>query len=283
MIFESGLILEGGGMRGLYTAGVLDFFMDVGIWLSHCYAVSAGAVNATNYLSRQRGRTFRISAGYINDKRYCSVHNLLTTGDLFGVDFLYNRIPNEIDPFDYNAFEKNESAMTAVVTNVHTGEAEYRTITDLRREMKWLRASCSLPLFAKVVELDGGYYLDGGITDSIPLEKSIRDGNRKNIVILTQHKGYQKKPEGISALIGSLLYQKYPKTLAAGKQRHLMYNRQLELVEEQERLGNALVIRPKAPVEIGRAEKDTKKLTTIYGQGYADARERLDEIMEFLK
>lgn len=283
MIFESGLILEGGGMRGLYTAGVLDFFMDVGIWISHCYGVSAGAVNATNYVSGQHGRTFRITADYINDKRYCSIHNLLTTGDLFGADFLYNRIPNELEPFDYNAFEKSDISMTAVVTNVHTGEAEYRTITDLRREMQWLRASCSLPLFAKIVELDGGHYLDGGISDSIPLEKSIRDGNRKNIVILTQHKGYQKKAEGVTAWIGSLLCRKYPKTLMAGKQRHLMYNRQLELVEEQERQGNALVIRPKAPVGIGRAEKDTKKLTALYGQGYADARGRLEEIMEFLK
>lgn len=282
MIFEAGLILEGGGMRGVYTAGVLDFFMDKGIWLSHCYDVSAGAVNATNYLSRQRGRTFRITADYINDKRYCSVQNLITTGDLFGSDFLYNRIPNEFDPFDYTTFEKSESRMTAVVTNVNTGEPEYKLLTDLRVEMQWLRASCSLPLLSKIVKLDDGHYLDGGISNSIPLLKSMQDGNQKNIVILTRHNGYQKQPEGMTALLGSLLYRKYPQTLAAGKQRHLMYNRQLELVADQERLGNAFVICPKTPVEIGRAEKNKKKLTDLYYQGYADAKEKLEQIMVFL-
>lgn len=283
MVFNTGLILEGGGMRGVYTAGVLDFLMDSGIWLSHCYGVSAGAVNATNYLSKQRGRTFRIIANYINDKRYCSGNNLLTTGDMFGADFLYNRIPNELDPFDYNAFEKSESHMSAVVTNVDTGKPEYKPLTDLRREMQWLRASCSLPLVSKIVELDGGRYLDGGISDSIPLLKSMRDGNRKNIVILTQHNGYRKQPAGMSALVGSLLYKKYPQTLKAGKERHLMYNRQLDLVVEQKRLGNALVICPKAPVNIGRTEKDTQKLTAFYEQGYTDAKDMQAQIMKFLE
>lgn len=282
MIFEAGLILEGGGMRCVYTAGVLDFFMDAGIWLSHCYGVSAGAVNATNYLSKQRGRTFRITANYINDKRYCSAKNLLTTGELFGADFLYNRIPNELDPFDYNAFETSDSSMTAVVTNVNTGKPEYKLLTDLRREMQWLRASCSLPLLAKIVKIGGGQYLDGGISDSIPLEKSLEDGNRKNIVILTRHNGYQKQPEGVTALLGGLLYKQYSQTLAAGKQRHIMYNQQLALVAEQERLGNVLVICPKAPVEIGRTEKNTKKLTALYEQGYADAKEKLKQIINFL-
>lgn len=280
---NTGLILEGGGMRGVYTAGVLDCFMDNDIWLSHCYGVSAGAVNATNYLSKQRGRTFRITADYINDKRYCSVKNLLTTGDLFGADFLYNRIPNELDPFDYKAFEKSDTRMTAVVTNITTGQPEYKPLTDLRREMQWLRASCSLPLLSKPVALGGGSYLDGGISDSIPLAKAMKDGHTKNIVILTRHDGYQKEPEGITALLGRLLYSHYPRTLEVGKRRHLMYNRQLTLVAEQERLGNALVLRPKEPVTIGRAEKDKKKLTALYEQGYADAKEKRNEIMEFLE
>lgn len=282
MIFDAGLILEGGGMRGVYTAGVLDFFMDSGIWLTHCYAVSAGAVNATNYLSKQPGRTFRTTVDYLNDKRYCSVHNLLTTGDLFGADFLYNRIPNELDPFDYETFKTSSQHLTAVVTNIDTGEPKYKPITVLKREMQWLRASCSLPLLSKIVKLDGGHYLDGGISDSIPLKKSMRDGNSKNIVILTQHDGYQKKPEGTAALLGSLLYRNYPQTLAAAKQRHLIYNSQLELVAEQERRGNAFVLRPKEPVTIGRAEKNAGKLASLYKQGYSDAREKLDEIMKFL-
>lgn len=282
MILKAGLILEGGGMRGVYTAGALDCFMDHDIWLSHTYGVSAGAVNATNYLSKQRGRTFRITANYINDKRYCSVKNLLTTGDLFGVDFLYHRIPNELDPFDYDVFEKSHGPMTAVVTNVDTGQPEYKVLTDLRRQMQWLRASCSLPLFSQIVELDGRRYLDGGISDSIPLAKAIADGHTKNIVILTRHHGYQKQPETMTAWLGSLFYQKYPQTLEAGRRRHLMYNSQLALVEEQERLGNAVVLRPKEPVTIGRTEKDRKKLTAFYEQGYADAEEKLEEIRRFL-
>lgn len=218
-------------MRGVYTAGVLDFFMDADIWLSHCYGVSAGAVNATNYLSKQRGRTFRITANYINDKRYFSVNNLLTTGNMFGADFLYNRIPNELDAFDYDTFQTSNSQMTAVVTNVDTGKPEYRQLTDLRWDMA----------LVKSLLLPTSYFQDGGITDSIPLEKSIKDGNCKNIVVLTQHDGYQKQPEGGTKLIGNILYAKYRETLKAGKERHLMYNRQLELVKEQERLGKALM------------------------------------------
>lgn len=269
-------------MRGLYTAGVLDFLMDAGIWLSDCYGVSAGAVNATNYVSKQRGRTFRVTVNYINDKRYCSIRNWLRTGDLFGADFLYNRIPNELEPFDYDAFATSDTCMTAVVTNVATGKPTYRRLTDLRREMQWLRASCSLPMLANMVELDGRRYLDGGISDSIPLGKAIADGCEKNIVILTQHAGYQKKPDQLTAFLGSALFSRYPETLAAGKWRHVMYNRQLHLVEQEERAGNALVFRPRQSINIGRVEKDVKKLTALYEQGYADAKERQAEMIAFL-
>lgn len=283
MLLDAGLILEGGGMRGVYTAGVLDFFMDAGIRIAHCYGVSAGAVNATNYLSKQRGRTFQTTVRYINEKCYCSIQNLLTTGDFFGADFIYNRIPNALDPFDYDTFQKSDSHMIAVVTNVVTGLPEYKPLIDLRTQMQWLRASCSLPLISKILELDGEKYLDGGITDSIPLAKSMGDGNGKNIVILTQHNGYHKYPEHSKALVNGVRYARYPQMQKAIKQRHLMYNCQLELVAEQEKLGSALVIRPKAPVTISRLEKKVDKLTAFYEQGYEDAKEKLDEIMRFLE
>lgn len=283
MIYDIGLILEGGGMRGVYTAGVLDYFMDEGIWLAHCYGVSAGAVNATNYLSRQRGRTYRVTADYINDKRYCSVRNLITTGDLFGADFLYHQLPEKLDLFDYETFRTSQSNMFAVVSNVETGQSEYKELKDLKQDIQWLRASCSLPLISRFVNLDGNKYLDGGLSDSIPLEKSMNDGNMKNIVILTQHDGYQKQPEGSTATLNKLIYSKYPNLLHVGQTRHSKYNLQLSLVETQKYLGNALVIRPKKPVTIGRIEKDTKKLKELYEQGYADAKEHAEEIRAFLE
>lgn len=283
MIYDAGLILEGGGMRCVYTAGVLDYFMDHDIWIANCYGVSAGALNATNYKSKQRGRTFRVTANYINDKRYCSLKNLITTGNLFGTDFVYSHIPNNLDIFDYNTFQKSNIRMHAVVTNVDKGIPEYKALTDLKQEMVWLRASCSLPMLANIVEIDQGRYLDGGISDSIPLEKSINDGNQKNIVILTRHDGYQKKPERISSIVGKLFYRKFPRTLQAGKDRHLVYNQQLKHIKEQERIGKVLVICPQNEVTIGRTEKDTKKLTALYEQGYADAKEKLEQIQEFLR
>lgn len=282
MIFDAGLILEGGGMRGVYTAGVLDFFLEQNIEISHCYGVSAGAINAINYLSKQKQRTFRTTVSYIKDKRYCSIRNLLTTGDLFGSDFLYNRIPNELDPFDYEQFKKSTGRLTAVVSNVNNGQAEYKIIKDLRTQMQWLRASSSLPLVSRMVEINNGKYLDGGITDSIPLKRSMEDGNQKNIVILTRHKGYQKKADTISSLLGTLFYFRYPRILAAGKQRHSVYNKQLELAAQQERIGNAYIIQPQKPIKIKRTEKDTRKLKALYEQGYMDAKKHIDEIHTFL-
>ncbi len=282
MLYNIGLVLEGGGMRCEYTAGILDFLLENNIELKGCYGVSAGAVSGVNYIAKQKGRTLRITRDYIHDKRYCSLSNLLTTGNLFGVDMLYDKIPNELDPFDYESFLKSESSLTAVLTDTATGRPYYKTISDVRQHMLYLRASCTLPLVSRMVEIDGKSYLDGGITDSIPLAKSIEDGYTKNIVILTRHDKYQKKRELLSSLIGRFMYAKYPQLLKATLERHNLYNRQLELVREQEMTGNALVFRPKQPVTIKRAEKDKGKLTALYEQGYADANERLDEVKLFI-
>lgn len=282
MEFNVGLVLEGGAMRCMYTAGILDYFLDNNIDLLHCYGVSAGAVSATNYLSKQRGRTFRTTIDYINDKRYCSIRNLITTGNLFSTDFLYNQIPNQLDPFDYDTFKNNNVRMTAVVSDVVSGKPFYKEFTDLREDMEWLRASCSLPFLAQIVELTGQRYLDGGLCDSIPLERAMNDGYHKNIVILTRPDGYQKKKGKLSSLLGSLFYYKYPQLLKESKNRHSMYNQQLKLIKEQEVLGNVFVFRPNNSHQIDRLEKNTDKLNALYKQGYQDAKNQVDKIYHFL-
>ena len=193
MTYDTGLILEGGGMRATYTTGVLDFFMDRDIYFRHIYGVSAGACHACSYISKQRGRAFEIFEKYLNDKRYCSLKSLRRTGDLFGVEMIYDLIPNRYVPFDYEQAAAYDGELFSVVTDCITGEAAYLRIGDLHGDMIKIRASASLPLLARTVHIDGNDYLDGGISDSIPLAESIRAGNRKNVLILTREKGYKKK------------------------------------------------------------------------------------------
>ncbi|MEF9840557.1 MAG: patatin family protein [Lachnospiraceae bacterium] len=281
-MYQVGLILEGGGMRGVYTAGVLDFFLKENIEIQNCYGVSAGLLNGMNYVAKQVGRTYRTVVNYIHDKNYCSVYSLLTTGNFFGTDMLYNRIPNELDPFDYETFANSKSKLTAVYSNADTGQAEYRKLTDIKKEMCYVQASCSLPLLSRMVSINGTNYLDGGITDSIPIEKAMRDGNKKNIVILTRHDGYQKKEARLQYILGKVLYPNHKELLQAGRARHLLYNRQLELVKKQEQMKQAFVIRPEFPVTISRGEKDKTKLKALYEQGYMDAKHHYIDILEFL-
>ncbi len=283
MFFENtGLVLEGGGMRGSYTAGVLDYFIEKGVMFSHVYGVSAGALIGANYICGQKGRGFRTLTGYIGDKRYSGIRHLIKEGNWFNVDFSYNRIPNELDPADYDAYGKSPMNFYSVIANLETGKAEYYHITDMRKEMDWLRASASLPLLSKPVELAGQLYLDGGISDSIPLEKSMADGNTKNVVILTQHRGFVKKPSG-NRYPSRLLYRKYPNFLQAMDDRHNMYNAETENAYLQEKLGNAYIIQPDEPVQIARLEKDKAKLKRLYDIGYRDGKKHYDKMMGFLK
>lgn len=281
-MFNTGLVLEGGGMRGVYTAGVLDFFIDKDIWFKDCCAVSAGAGNACSYLSRQRGRALSVNVDYLEDKRYCGLHSLLKTGDLFGADMIYNVIPNQLNPIDYEAFRQNESRLFAVVTNCRTGKAEYIPIRDLRTDLIYVRASASLPMVSRIVKIDGKEYLDGGVADSIPLKRSIDMGNRFNVVILTRDKTYKKQPGGFMPAI-HLKYRKYPALVKQIGRRFIHYNQTLDLIEQEQQKGRAFVIRPKAPVTIGRAEKDREKLRALYEDGYRDAQESYSEMMDFLE
>ena len=281
MTYQAGLILEGGGMRGVYTAGVLDAFLDHDVAFSSIYGVSAGACHACSYMSGQRGRAFRVNTEYLDDPRYCSAKSLIRTGDLFGADFVYSQLPNVLDPFDYDAFEKYDGKLYAVVTNVRTGEPEYIRVRDGRRQMWVVRASASLPLISRTIAIHGNYYLDGGISDSIPIRKSIEDGNVKNVVVLTRDASYRKEPNSIMPLL-RLRYRGCREFLNANEIRHISYNETLAFLEEEEKAGRVFIIRPEHEVKVGRLEKDKEKLTKLYEQGVEDARRLMDPMREYL-
>ena len=194
MIYQAGLVLEGGGMKGVYTCGVLDFFLEKEIEFVKGYGVSAGACHLCSFLSKQKGRALAVNVDYLDDRDYCSMHSLLTTGDLFNVDMLYRRIPEELYPFDFETFNANPCKGYAVATNIQTGLPEYLPLKDMKKDIQAVRASASLPLVSRNVEINGKVYLDGGISDGIPLMHSVTDGNRKNVVIMTKEAGYRRKP-----------------------------------------------------------------------------------------
>ena len=281
-MIEAGLVVEGGGMRGVYTAGVLDYFMEKNLYFDDCYGVSAGACHISSYVSKQIGRSMKVTLDYINDKRYCSVNSLIKTGDMFGVEMLYDLIPNKLELYDYDTFNKFKGNFYSVVTNCKTGKAEYMKIKDMKKDIIAVRASSSLPLLSRIVEINGKEYLDGGITDSIPIKKSIKDGHKKNVVILTRDKTYRKsKPKFLSFF--KLKYKKYPNLVKAIENRYKMYNETLDFIEEEKAKNKVFIIQPKLPVKISRIEKDKDKLKALYNQGYEDAKELYEDLMKFLE
>lgn len=278
---KTGLVLEGGGVRGIYTAGVLDVFMEQGITFDGLLGVSAGAIHGCSYLSRQHGRSIRYYEKYCGDPRFMSFRSFLKTGDVVGVDFCYHELPDRLDPYDHEAFLKNETPFYVVCSNVETGEAEYPRITDMRGQIDLLRASASLPYFSRVVEFGGKKYLDGGCTDSIPVDAMRKLGYARSVVVLTRDVEYRKKAE--KRALTSLVYRKYPAFAAALRRRHEMYNAQVERVLELEAAGEIFVIRPLVPPEVGRMEKDPAKVRGAYEAGRTDALARLDELKAWLK
>ncbi len=280
---KTGVILEGGAMRGLFTCGILDVMMENGIEVDGAVGVSAGAAFGCNMKSRQPGRALRYNLRFAKDKRYCSFRNLIKTGDLYDADFCYKKIPRELDPFDYDALVKNPMEFHMVATNVETGEAAYVKMNDgLGNDLEWMRASASMPLVSNIVEIDGGKYLDGGIADSIPLQYFESIGFNRNIVILTQPRSYEKKPNRLVGLM-RLVLRKYPKLVDAVAKRHEMYNEETRYVFEQEKQGNVMVLCPDESLGIGRTESDPVKLQRVYDQGRELATKRLEEIKAFLK
>ena len=282
-MYQAGLVLEGGGMKGIYTAGVLDFFLEKEIEFSSCYGVSAGACCLCSYLSGQKKRAYRINVNYLEQKAYCSVESLLKTGDLFGVDMCYGLIPDYLDPYDYDAFNRYQGKAYAVVTNIKTGEAEYMQLKDMHQDTIAVRASSSLPLVSRNVKIGDELYLDGGISDSIPIRRSMKDGNRKNVVILTKEEGYIRQPaNGAELALIRARYMRYPKVYECMRERHLTYNNTLQYIEEMQSQGKVFVIRPKQKSNVGRVEKDKAKLDALYEEGYRDAENCYMELLEYL-
>lgn len=276
-----GLVLEGGGMRGIYTAGVLDFFIDKEIYTDGVIGVSAGACHACSYASKQRGRAFRTNTDYIKDKRYMSFQSLMKTGDLFGAQFVYDEIPNKLDPYDYDTFNRSGIKLYAVCSNLETGKAEYLPCINMKQDVIYVRASASLPLLARIVEVNGMKLLDGGAADSIPVKKFQELGYKKNIVILTQCSDYRKGKNNLLPIIRKT-YKKYPKFVEALANRHINYNRTLDELSLMEKRGEVFIIRPSSPVTISRLEKNVDKLKALYDQGYQDAQEHYEALMAFI-
>lgn len=281
-MYQAGLVLEGGGMKGIYTAGVLDFFMDKGLAFSNVYGVSAGACHMCSYLSGQRGRSYDISIDYLDSKKYCSIESLLTTGDLFNVGTSYHLIPEYLNPYDYEAFKRYEGRAYAVVTNIVTGKPEYLRIRDMKADMDAVRASASLPLVSRNVKIGSSLYLDGGISDAIPIRKSILDGNRKNVVILTKEEGFVRKPSSQLGLL-KLRYLRYPKVYELMAKRHITYNDTMAFLEKQQENGQAFVIRPKTKSDVGRIERDAEKMKALYEEGYKDAQDCFEVLQNYLE
>lgn len=279
-----GLVLEGGGMRGMYTTGVLDVFLEEGLVPDAVIGVSAGAVFGCSYMSEQHGRGIRYNLKYINDDRYASVKSWLKTGNIFNAKFCYDEIPNKLDIYDYDKFKENAAKIPFYVccTNVDTGKPEYIRCTDFRKEMDYMRASASLPLVSKIVYKGGKKLLDGGTADSIPVEYFRSIGYKKNIVVLTRPEGYVKKPSSSAKLL-KFRYKNYPEFIEANINRHDNYNKSLLDIEEQERRGETIIIRPSVEYKIGRIEKDREKLKYMYKLGRKDAKAKIEELKAFLE
>ncbi len=283
-MYHAGLVLEGGGMKGIYTAGVLDLFLDKDLEFSSIYGVSAGACHLCSFVSKQRGRAKDVSVDYLDSKHYFGLESLLTTGNLFNVDMCYHTIPDYLYPFDHETYMKYEGKAYSVVTNVETGMAEYLRLKDLRTDIIKVQASASLPLVSNIVKIDGKLYLDGGMADSIPIRKSIVDGNRKSVVVMTKEVGYRRKPidKAQLALI-KVRYAKYPKLVELMEHRHQAYNECLDYIEQLEEKGKIFVIRPQRASEVARIEHDRAKMEALYEEGYQEAKERYDALMEYLE
>ncbi len=278
-----GLIIEGGGLRGLFATGVLDLFMDNSLEFPYINGVSYGSVNAFSYISKQRGRTKRIADRFVNDPRYMGWGNVLKEGNFFATEFGYKTIPEKLEFFDLETFKKSKTIFNMVVTNCETGKAEYLEKNTLSGDelMDGLRAGASLPFISKMVKIKGKLYLDGGMTDSIPLRKAVDDGYKKNVVILTRPRDYRKNPMKFKPL-GRLFYRKYPEMVRAMENRFQVYNETLDYIDSEEKSGSILVIRPERDLQVGRLEKNLQKLHRVYIHGMEVGEKKLEEIGEFI-
>ena len=279
---KSCLVLEGGAKRGIYTAGVLDVLLENNILTDGVIGVSAGAIHGCSYVAKQLGRSIRYNLKYNDDYRFMSFKSLIKTGNMVDTNFAYHELPEKLDPFDHQAFENSNIKFYATCTNVQTGKAEHILCPNLKEHyIDYLRASASMPLVSQIVYLDGKPYLDGGISDSIPLKAAFDLGYNKNIVVLTRPQGYIKKPFSMLWL-AKIFYKKFPQFINTLKNRHNEYNQTLEYIKNLENPGRILVIRPSKYNKISRMETDIKKIKQMYELGRNDALRSIKDIINFL-
>ncbi|MDO4500082.1 MAG: patatin family protein [Erysipelotrichaceae bacterium] len=280
---RKGLILEGGSMRGMFTAGVLDVFMENDIKFDGVIGVSAGTVFGCNYKSHQKGRTIRYNKKHCSDYRYGSFKSWLKTGDVFDEELCYEIIPYHDDPFDIETYRKDPMEFYSTVTDIETGEAVYYLCADGgRKDLKWFQASASMPLVSNTVYINDHGYLDGGISDSIPLKAMEEKGYDRNVCVLTRPKEYRKKKQ-IGLFLFKIMYKKYPKLVEAMAKRHLEYNKTLDYIRGKEEKGEVFVIRPPKAIEVSSLESDPERLQAAYDMGRETASNCLDDLKEYLK
>lgn len=279
---KAGLILEGGGTRGVFTSGVLDYFMEQKLYLPYVIGVSAGACNAVDYVSHQPGRMKTCTIDFLEAGSYVGIRQLIRNHSLFNMDLIFDLFPNKIIPFDYDTYFASGQTCIMATTNCLTGKAAYLTETkDRERLMAICRASSSLPIVSPMVEVDGIPMLDGGVADSIPIRKALHDGVKKNVVILTRQEGYRKPPAKRSLRMAKIMYQKYPNLVKAIRNRSYYYNRTMELIEDLEARGHVYVIRPQIPV-IKNTEDRVEVLTAFYQHGYDYAKDIFSQVTDYL-
>ena len=270
------LILEGGTLRPIFSAGVMDALLDNNITFPYCIGVSAGITNGVSYISKQKGRNLEVVTKYRNDNRYLSYRNFLRCKSIFGLDFVFDEIPNNLIPFDMDTYRKYPGKVLVGVTNAHTGKTEYLNGKDLDDKATMLRATCAIPLLFPVIKINGKEYYDGGLCDPIPIKKAIADGNTKHLIVLTQPKGYKKELSKKNILVAKLLNKKYPNLKTPLLNRHNHYNETVKFCEQLESEGKVLILRPE--YNLDSFEKDINKLKSSYDHGYNLAINHLSEI-----
>lgn len=278
-----GLVLEGGALRGIYTAGVLDVLLKNNVKVDKIIGVSAGALFGVNYKSNQPGRALRYNKKYCNNKNYMSFYSFFTTGNIVNREFCFDKLVNELDPFDYETYSNNNIDFYATVTNLETGKAEYHLIKDIRNEKdsEYLRASGSMPFVSRIVEVDGKKYLDGAITDSIPVDKMLTMSVDKIIVVPTRPIDFRRRKK--TAIFNKLKYKKYPKFVDKLSNRYKMYNKEVERIIDLENQGKVFVIRPSRFINIKRLEKNPEIIQEMYDLGVSDTKSKLKELKKYLE
>lgn len=275
------LVLEGGGFRGIYTSGVLDYFMEQGLYLPQVYGISAGALSALGYAAKQPGRTAQINFRFCHDKRYISVHNMIKYRCAFNLEFIFDTIPERYIPFDYSTFFSSPVQIHVGATNLLTGRCDFFGKNQMDKKLFPARASAALPLFSYIFYLNGVPYLDGGIACPIPIARSVRDGNKKHVIILTRNASFVRKPTSHMHLIRQV-YRQYPNFIATEEKRHLIDRRQRSSCALLSKTGQAFVLQPKQPLTISAMRADEQSLHELYIQGYEEAKEAFPQLMEFL-